>query len=87
MVFKTYAERVGERRGYKKGMRIGELEGRLEGKREGVLRLLQVRFRRVPKRVVVKVSELTDFALLTELFDAAARCASLKEFESQLPAK
>jgi hypothetical protein len=33
------------------------------------------------------VSELTGFALLTELFAAAARCGLLKEFEAQSPAK
>jgi hypothetical protein len=79
MVFTTYAERIGERRGIKKGA--------LKNQKANVLRLLQVRFRRVPKRVVAKVSELTDFALLTELFDAAARCGSLKEFEAHLPPK
>lgn len=81
MVFTTYAERVGERRGIKKG----KLKGKLETQKANVLRLLEMRFSKVPKRIVVKVSELTDPALLDELFEAAFNCASLKEFESQLP--
>lgn len=77
MEFTTYAERIGERRGVKKGA--------LKTQKANVLRLLQVRFRRVPKRIVTTVSRLKDFALLTELFDTAAQCGSLKEFEAQLP--
>ena len=65
----------------------GIKKGELKRQKANVLRLLEVRFRRVPKRVVATVSELTDFALLTKLFDDAARCGSLKEFEAQLPAK
>lgn len=79
MEFTTYAERIGERRGIKKG--------RLKGKAESMLQLLEMRFKKVPKRVAVKVSGLTDYALLTELFDAAILCESLNEFEAQLPAK
>jgi hypothetical protein len=83
MVFTTYAERVGERRGIKKGI----LKGELKKQRASVLRLLEMRFSKVPKRIVVKVTELTDSTLLDELFEVAFRCDSLKEFESQLPAK
>ena len=83
MVFTTYAERIGERRGIKKG----RLKGKAEGRSESLLQLLEVRFKKVPKRVVARLSEITDYALLTELFDAAARCSSMKEFEARLPAK
>jgi hypothetical protein len=79
MVFTTYAERVGERRGVKKG--------KLKGRQESVLQILQVRFKRVPQRISVKVSALTDSALLTELLAAAVNCDSLKEFEAHLPPK
>jgi hypothetical protein len=81
MAFTTYAERIGERRGIKKGL----LKGKLEAQRESVLRLLEIRFSKVPKRITAKVSKLTDLALLTGLFDTAFRCDSLKEFEAQLP--
>jgi hypothetical protein len=87
MEFTTYAERVGERRGIKKGLLKGEMKGQLKTQRANVLRLLEVRFKKVPKRIVTAVTALTDFTLLSELFDAAARCGSLKEFEAQLPAK
>ncbi len=83
MVFTTYAERVGERKGIKKG----ELKGTLKTQRANVLQLLEMRFGKVPNRLAVKVSDLTDSALLNELFEAAFRCDSLKEFEAQLPAK
>ena len=79
MEFTTYAERVGERRGVKKG--------KLKGKAESVLRLLEMRFSKVPKRIADNVSALSDPAVLNELFDAAFRCDSLKEFETQLPTK
>ena len=82
MIFTTYAERVGERRGLKKG----KLKGELNTQRANVLRLLEVRFSKVPKRIAVTVSELTDLVLLKKLFDAAARCDTLKEFEAQLSA-
>ena len=87
MIFTTYAERVGERKGVKKGKLIGKLEGELKTQRASVLRLLEMRFSKVPKRVADKVSALTDSALLNELFDIAFRCDSLKEFEAQLSAK
>lgn len=83
MIFRTYAERIGERRGYRRGLRKGELEAQ----REGVLRLLEIRFKKAPKRIAVKVSALKNSPLLTRLFEAAYRCDSLKEFEAQLPAK
>jgi hypothetical protein len=79
MEFTTYAERVGEKRGIKKG--------EIKKQKANVLRLLEMRFKRVPERIAVKVSKLTDAALLNELFDAAFRCASLKEFEARLPQK
>lgn len=79
MEFTTYAERVGEKRGIKKG--------ELKNQKANVLQLLQMRFKRVPQRITDKVSALTDTALLKELFEAAFRCESLKEFEAQLPAK
>lgn len=87
MEFTTYAERIGERRGIKKGLLKGELKGELKTQRANVLQLLEMRFSKVPKRVVVKVSELSDSALLKELFKAAFQCDSLKEFESLLSAK
>jgi hypothetical protein len=83
MEFTTYAERVGERKGIKKG----KLLGKIETQKANVLRLLEVRFSKVPKRIVTKVSEVADPALLNELFGTAFRCDSLKEFEAQLPAK
>jgi hypothetical protein len=79
MEFTTYAERVGEKKGIKKGV--------LKGKTESVLRLLELRFKQVPEDVAVKVTNLTNVRLLNKLFDAAAQCASLKEFEAQLPTK
>ncbi len=79
MEFTTYAERVGERKGLKKG--------KLKGKAASVLQLLEMRFNKVPKRLADRVSALTNPALLEELFEAAFRCNSLKEFEAQLPAK
>jgi hypothetical protein len=83
MVFTTYAERVGEKRGIKKG----ELKGKLNTQKANVLRLLEMRFKKVPQRITAKVSALMDAALLTDLFEAAYHCESLKEFEAQLPTK
>jgi predicted transposase YdaD len=83
MVYTTYAERIGERRGVKKGVKKGKLESR----QELVLKLLEMRFNKVSKRVQTKVSSLSDLAVLDELFAAAFQCSSLKEFESLLPAE
>ncbi len=83
MEFTTYAERVGERKGITKGIK----KGKLKGKQESLLQLLQIRFKKVPQSVTLKVSKLTDAALLTELFEAACRSDSLKEFKALLPTK
>ena len=83
MEFTTYAERVGEKRGLSKGIK----KGKLQGKQESLLQILQVRFKKVPERIAVKVSALTDVAVLTEMLDAALRCDSLKEFEALLPTR
>jgi hypothetical protein len=79
MEFTTYAERVGERKGVKKG--------ELKRQKANVLKLLEMRFKKVPPNVVDQVSALTNLALLNELFEAAFLCKSLKEFESMLPTK
>ncbi len=87
MVYTTYAERIGERRGVKKGRLKGKIEGQVESKRELVLKLLEMRFSKVPKRVQTKVSSLNDLAVLDKLFTAAFHCGSLQEFESLLLAE
>ncbi len=88
MEYRTYAERVGERRGVKKGKLKGLVEGRTEGRTEGhresILKLLQMRFGKVPNRVQSKISELQDIAVLDDLFSLAFRCSSLRDFESHL---
>lgn len=85
MEYTTYAERVGERRGIKKGKTKGKIEGQVESKQQSVLRLLEMRFGKVPKRLQSKVARLTDLAALDELFTAAFDCPSLKQFEARLP--
>jgi predicted transposase/invertase (TIGR01784 family) len=52
--------------------------------REAILDFLQVRFNRVPKRVVAKVTAIDDMAELRELRRKALRVESLKEFEQFL---
>jgi len=52
--------------------------------REAIRDFLQVRFNRVPKRVVAKVTAIDDMAELRELRRKALRVESLKEFEQFL---
>jgi hypothetical protein len=93
MEYTTYAEKMGERRGIRKGIKRGLEKGKIEGAIEGqmkraqrsVLRLLEIRFGKVPERMQIAVTEMTDLDLLDELFTVAAQCPSLKQFEARLP--
>jgi len=80
MEFHTYAERVGERRGRRKG----KVEGKIETKRDWILKLLEMRFGKIPERVQVTIESLADQSALDELHTLAFKCRSLKAFESRL---
>ena len=84
MEFHTYAERIGERRGRRKGKVEGKIEGKIETKREGIVKLLEMRFGNVSKRMQVTIESSADQAALDELFTLAFKCRSMKAFESRL---
>ena len=99
MLFKTYAEEIRDMkecaRGFPKGVArvwakrmVKDHKLKLLGEqRESVLKILQVRFDKVPKRIQRRVFKVDKFSLLDDLFEVAALCDSLKEFKAQLPAK
>ena len=98
MIFKTYAEEIRDMkevaRGFPKG--VGRVWAKrfvkdhklklLGEQRESVLKILQVRFDKVPKRIQRRVSKVDKFPLLDDLYEVAVLCDTLKKFEKRLPA-
>jgi hypothetical protein len=64
---KTIAEALKE-----EGMAIGEERGALKARRETLLRILRLRFKRVPQGVVRRVEATTDLAQLDAWVDGVA---------------
>ncbi|MDR2754514.1 MAG: Rpn family recombination-promoting nuclease/putative transposase [Planctomycetaceae bacterium] len=66
----------------------GKIEGRTEGEVEisikNILKLLNKRFKRVPKSISSAVNSYTDIVELDSLFDRALECKTLTEFERDL---
>jgi hypothetical protein len=62
----------------------GKLEGKLEEKVNGILKLLRLRCKRVPKHVIDELNSRTDLIALDSLFEVAAQSNSIKEFEEAL---
>jgi hypothetical protein len=66
-----------ERRGIEKGRQ----EGILQKSREDVVKILQVRFKRVPKPLVKTIQTLEDTSRLSNFLEQAVVVESLAEFK------
>ena len=62
----------------------GKVEGKIEGKIEVIMRLLHIRFNRIPDEIGDKLNCRTDLVALDSLFDFAAQCKSIDEFADAL---
>lgn len=71
---------AGEARGEARGEAIGEAKGKVNS----ILRKLNNRFEKVPKRVIEKLNAINDLEKLDELTDLAYECVSLNEFKMGL---
>ncbi|MDR2754229.1 MAG: hypothetical protein LBC20_00850 [Planctomycetaceae bacterium] len=82
----------GKEEGKKEGKEEGKEEGKKEGKEEGevnrgikdVLRILNLRFKRVPQSISRAVNLYKDPIALDSLLEHAATCKTLTEFEQDL---
>jgi hypothetical protein len=76
--------KFGEKRGEKKGEKRGEKRGEIKRGARDVLRLLKIRFKRVPHSISRAVNSYSDPIALDSLLEYAATCKTLPEFERDL---
>jgi hypothetical protein len=60
------------------------LKGKTESKIQAVLKVLNKRFKKVPRSVSQSVNSYTDLIALDSLFELALDCETLAEFEREL---
>lgn len=61
----------------------GKAEGKIEGKIEDVLELLE-EVGKIPARIVQRISQETDLAVLSRWIRCAASASSIAEFEAKM---
>ena len=61
--------------------RLAKEEGMIETNRDNVIKILQTRFRVVPKPVVEVISGIEDLSVLQTLFTSAITIGSIEEFQ------
>ncbi|MDR1485623.1 MAG: Rpn family recombination-promoting nuclease/putative transposase [Planctomycetaceae bacterium] len=71
-------------KGIKKGVKRGREEERLESKIDAVLKILTVRFKKVPAEIKNAVKSYKDPIALDSLIEQAAICETLSEFEQDI---
>lgn len=64
--------------------KVGRQEGRQEARQEATLRLLELRFGRVPEGLKEAVREIANEAHLEQLFETAATCSDIETFAAKL---
>jgi flagellar biosynthesis/type III secretory pathway protein FliH len=69
----------GRAQGREEGQAEGQLEGQLRGKQQMLLRLLEKRFGRLPRKALRKIEALHADNQLDSLFDRALTADSLRE--------
>ncbi|MDR1053621.1 MAG: hypothetical protein LBL39_05550, partial [Planctomycetaceae bacterium] len=85
-------EEKGEARGIAKGEAKGKAEGKAEGKVEGraegsqnmVLKALQSKFTKAPKRIETTIRQISDLSALESLMDRVISSRTLNEFTASL---
>jgi flagellar biosynthesis/type III secretory pathway protein FliH len=74
----------GIQQGVQQGIQQGVLQGVLNTSRDAVVKVLRVRFKRVPKLLLKKINLLQDPAKLSQLLEEAVLVKSLSELEPHL---
>ncbi|MDR2115715.1 MAG: DUF4351 domain-containing protein [Planctomycetaceae bacterium] len=74
----------GKKKGKIEGKKKGKIEGKIEGKVQDILKILNKRFRKIPKSVSQSLNSYTDLIALDSLFELALDCKTLAEFEREL---
>ena len=74
----------GKADGYFNGKAEGRAEGKAEGKIETLLKILRVRFRRVPRDVEMVIRKMTDPIALDSWAEYALTCQSMNEFSQSI---
>ncbi|MCL2304273.1 MAG: hypothetical protein FWC43_02905 [Planctomycetaceae bacterium] len=70
--------------GYSEGKADGYSNGKAEGKIETLLKILRVRFRRVPRDVETVIRKMTDPIALDSWAEYALTCQSINEFAQSI---
>ncbi|MDR2117347.1 MAG: Rpn family recombination-promoting nuclease/putative transposase [Planctomycetaceae bacterium] len=74
----------GEKRGEKRGEKKGEIKGEIKRSILVVLKILNMRFKKVPQSISRAVNSYKDPIVLDSLLELAMTCKSLAEFEKDL---
>jgi flagellar biosynthesis/type III secretory pathway protein FliH len=74
----------GLQQGLQQGVQQGLQQGMQQGVRDAVVKVLRVRFKRVPKLLLKKINLLQDPEKLSQLLEEAVLVKSLAEFEPHL---
>jgi flagellar biosynthesis/type III secretory pathway protein FliH len=74
----------GVQQGIQQGVQQGLQQGVLNTSRDAVVKVLRVRFKRVPKLLLKKINLLQDPEKLSQLLEDAVLVKSLAEFEPHL---
>jgi hypothetical protein len=82
MRYVTSFEQRGIQQGLEQGLQQGLEQGLLQQAQEAVVKVLQVRFKKLPKRLVKQLQQIKDREQLSQLLEVAILVNSLPEFES-----
>ncbi len=77
----------GLEQGLQRGLEQGLEQGALQQAQEAVVKVLRVRFTKVPKRLVKQLQQVKDRDQLSQLLEQAVLVNSLQEFESHFNPK
>ena len=87
MRYVTSFERRGIQQGLEQGLQQGLEQGALQQAQEAVVKVLQVRFTQLPKRLIKQLQQVKDRDQLSQLLEQAVLVNSLQEFKSQFNSK
>jgi predicted transposase YdaD len=70
--------------GIEKGRVEGMEKGRAEGMRDDTIRLIKIRFKRVPVRLTQKLENVHNLSVLEQIFESAAKAENLRELSQKI---
>jgi hypothetical protein len=77
-------KKEGIKEGIKEGKTKGKKEGEIRGKAQSILKILDKRFKKIPRSISQSVNSYTDSIALDSLVELALDCKTLTEFKQAL---